>query len=81
MIIIDEDYHTPSLCRDGDKLINCDNCPTTCHLTYLFTQDLHERSWYCSLCTSKKCGDVVKCSEALSSPGGLKCSRFSSFHC
>ncbi|KAJ8532333.1 hypothetical protein K7X08_012256 [Anisodus acutangulus] len=62
-------------CGDGGELICCDNCPATFHLACLFTQELPEGSWYCSQCTCQKCGDVVKYSEALSSPGGLKCSQ------
>ncbi|MCD7470604.1 hypothetical protein HAX54_010585 [Datura stramonium] len=60
---------------DGGELICCDNCPATFHLACLFTQELPEGSWYCPQCTCPKCGDVVKYSEALSSPGGLKCSQ------
>ncbi|MCD9643543.1 hypothetical protein HAX54_031126 [Datura stramonium] len=62
-------------CGDGGELICCDNCPATFHLACLFTQELPEGSWYCPQCTCPKCGDVVKYSEALSSPGGLKCSQ------
>ncbi|CAN4104231.1 unnamed protein product [Withania somnifera] len=62
-------------CGDGGELICCDNCPATFHLACLFTQELPEGSWYCSQCTCQKCGDVVKYNEALSSPGGLKCSQ------
>ncbi|XP_055824598.1 increased DNA methylation 1-like isoform X2 [Solanum dulcamara] len=62
-------------CGDGGELICCDNCPATFHLACLFSQELPEGSWYCSQCTCQKCGDVVKYSEALSSPSGLKCSQ------
>lgn len=62
-------------CGDGGELICCDNCPATFHLACLFTQELPEGSWYCPQCTCQKCGHVVKYSEALSSPGGLKCSQ------
>ncbi|XP_016581144.2 increased DNA methylation 1 isoform X1 [Capsicum annuum] len=62
-------------CGEGGELICCDNCPATFHLACLFTQELPEGSWYCSQCTCQKCGEVVKYSEALCSPGGLKCSQ------
>ncbi|XP_009775403.1 increased DNA methylation 1 [Nicotiana sylvestris] len=62
-------------CGDGGELICCDNCPATFHLACLFTPELPEGSWYCPQCTCRKCGDVVKYSEALRSSSALKCSQ------
>ncbi|KAF5728279.1 Acyl-CoA N-acyltransferase with RING/FYVE/PHD-type zinc finger protein putative isoform 4 [Tripterygium wilfordii] len=51
-------------CDDRSELICFVKCPSAFHQACLFTQDLHEGSWYCTNCTCQICSNLVNGAKA-----------------
>ncbi|XP_024529500.1 uncharacterized protein LOC9658869 isoform X1 [Selaginella moellendorffii] len=52
----DENDDACGVCGDGGRLICCDHCPSTYHLSCLLLKELPEGEWFCPSCRCAICG-------------------------